>query len=81
MKEVKKYQLGEYGPKYPTMSDKSLAKVLRAIIKVDGKILDSFHEPDAGTYVLYLIEIPIGTEKQFEEISGYTLSEQVVISI
>lgn len=78
MTGTKKYQLGEFGPKYPTMSDKSLARVLRAIIKVQGKILDTFKFHDG--IMLYLIEIPIGSEKEFEEISGYKLSEQIIVS-
>lgn len=75
-KITKKYQLGEYGPRFPSISEKSLAKVLRALIEVRGKLLDSYYQTDySNRNILYLIEIPVGSENEFEEKTGYTLSE------
>lgn len=77
-----KYQLGEKGPKYPTMSKESLQRVLRSIITVKGRILDQYaFGEDSRDLVLYLVEIPIGSEKDFEEMTGYTLSSPQVVVV
>jgi len=80
---TKIWQMGEYGPKYPTMSIASLGKVLKAIITIDGKILDTCTLDCMynRASVLYLVEIPVGSEKDLESMTGYTLSEPLKVNM
>lgn len=79
-----KYQLGDIGPKYPSMSEKSLARVMRALVVCRGRLFDSyiFDEKYSRSSVLYLVEIPEGQEVKFTEICGYCLSKptQIVLA-
>lgn len=65
-------------------SQKSLYKIMNALILCGGKMHDSHSQeardgkweyPTRSCAVVFRISLPIGTEGQFEELSGFKLTE------
>lgn len=73
------WDVGEYDTRPPTFTDKSLARVMRALVFCRGRLHDSCimgnsGDPDRLKQVLYRISLPIGAEDTFQLISGYNLT-------
>jgi hypothetical protein len=69
----------------PNLGKASTARVMQAILITGSQLSD--HCVDGGQYdsasirpVSYRVAVPIGSEKQFESISGYRLEEPSVVS-
>jgi len=80
--EMQRYCIGDLAP-YTTNSKESMSRVMEAIITCRGRILDTYREYIGvkRAVILYLIEIPIGSELLFEEISKSKLSKPTEVSI
>lgn len=90
MDEYKYWDLGEAKAVHP--SQKSMAAILDAIIRLHGKIhcthcmeLDrkthEYRYPRAACAVLFRISLPVGSETKFKEITGFELTEPPQIGI
>ncbi len=80
MRERKCWDLGENLEPYPNFGDKSLAKVMRALIICEGYLFDSYvidggFKSDGKKPVCYRISLPVGEKEKFEELSGYKLAD------
>jgi hypothetical protein len=76
------WDIGEHWTqsKLPNLSITSLAKVMRALILLKGKMLSSIvfggnDIKDRYRDVVYRIFLPVGSRGQFEEMTGYTLTK------
>lgn len=84
MSDVEHWDLGD--ATFIRMSDKSLARVLRAIITLKGAVLDSYISE--GYYknknlntVCFRIRLPKGKKEEFEELSGFSLTSPPRVSL
>lgn len=83
------WDLGEENVIHP--SKESLSKILEAIIRLHGKITcthsselgqdGKFRYPAKSCAVLFRIWLPDGKKEQFEEITGFTLTEPPRIGV
>lgn len=74
----KLWDLGDEPP-FPNLGKASCARILQAIIKLDGKILSycdfgSNVMPDHQRHVVYRIALPVGSRRRFEDMTGYKLT-------
>ena len=79
---TKFWDAGEVEP-FPSMSNASMARVMEAIIKTGTKLHCS-HTLDASysrASVVYRVEIPVGLESTFEQISKTKLTEPPVVNV
>lgn len=90
MDEYKFWDLGEWQIIHP--SQKSMASILDAIIRLAGKIhcthcmeLDrkthEYRYPRAACAVLFRISLPVGSEIKFKEITGFALTEPPKVGV
>ena len=73
------WDVGEFFP-FPNLGKTSTAKVMQALIKLQGKLHSScfFGSGDMSDHLrtgVYRISLPVGKRAQFEEMTGYALSE------
>ena len=76
--------LGELGPPWTSMSQASMAKVMKAILITESRLLSSFImdlKSSPRTSVLYTLEIPENKVDEFENICGYKLDNLPDIQI
>jgi len=69
----------EIDGKPPNLGKTSTAKVMQALIKLHGRLHDSHFDGtddmlDHFRYGVYRISLPVGTKKEFEEMTGYRLT-------
>lgn len=82
---MKFWDLGEKEP-FTTMSKASMQRVMEAVIKTNSKVHCTYSFDDSDDHysrasVVYRVEVPIGAERFFEQISGGRLSEPVEVGI
>jgi len=70
----------EFTTRPPNLGKTSVARVFQALIKCRGILTSSCvfgtaDMPDQYRDAVYRVALPIGTEKKFESLSGYLLSE------
>jgi hypothetical protein len=68
------WDIGEEG-KIPNLGTASTAKILKALIKLRGHMLDSIcyiGASEGSSPVSYRISLPRGTKESFENLTGYT---------
>jgi hypothetical protein len=74
------------------MSDKNLSNILRATITCEATITDTYcMEKKSGLpeflysnrncCVIFVIKLPIGAEEDFQQISGFKLSEPIKVNL
>jgi hypothetical protein len=74
-----------YVSRPPNLGKASTARFLQALIKCHGKLhsyicFGSNELPDSSRDIVYRISLPINSEKEFERLSGYQLSEPPKVS-
>jgi hypothetical protein len=68
------------GKRWPNLGKTSTARVMQALLRLDGKMTDSYIEGDDGRTkeqhigVVYRITLPVGRNEEFEEMTGYRLT-------
>jgi hypothetical protein len=76
----------EWDSRPPNLGKASTARFLQALVKCGGKLHDyscfgSNDMPDSSRDIVYRISLPIGSEEQFEALSGYKLTNPPVIGV
>jgi len=80
---MKKRRFWDVGDKIdsrpPNLGKSSTAKVMQALIKLDGCLYSSCFDgtddvPDHRRDGVYRIELPVGAKEEFEEMTGYRLT-------
>lgn len=83
-KRFEYYTVGEAGPPYTSMSEKSMARVMKAVLLADAQITDTYvtnKEYAPRCSVLYAVKIPSDKVQLFRETCGYELSRSPDIQI
>lgn len=68
------------GKRWPNLGKTSTARVMQALLKLGGRMLDSHIGSDDGRTkeqhidVAYRITLPVGRNEEFEEMTGYRLT-------
>ena len=77
MKDYEYWDIGEESP-FPNLGKTSTARVMQALIRLGGRLhdtdFDDQYEADHHCSVVYRISLPVGTEKDFEDLAGYPLT-------
>lgn len=91
MQEYKFFDLSGTAADQPIHPSKaSLAKILDAIIRLRGRIHDTYsaelkageyQHPANGCAVAFRISLPIGSDKRFTELTGFELTEPPKIGL
>ena len=86
--ETKYWDIGEEN--IITLTNARLAKIMKALILCEGKLHSSFcmekergttklRYPERSCAVIVRISLPVGSEEEFEELSGCKLSEPPIV--
>lgn len=83
MKDYEYWDVGEaFGARPPNLGQISTAKVMYAFVKLRGKLHNSCYQswgPDQYRGVSYRISLPVGSEKEFEKMTGYPLTRPLKV--
>lgn len=84
MQSYQLFVLGEEGPKFPSMSEKSMAMVMNAVLRTSSKIKSTYimnvdYAP--RTSVLYSLAIPTEKVEEFKLLCPYALRRHPDIQI
>lgn len=76
----------EFDTRPPNLGKRSTARVMQALIKLQGKLHSSFFfgtsdTPDHYRDGVYRISLPVGCKEEFEKLSGYKLTRPPRISV
>lgn len=76
----------EFSSRPPNLGKTSTARVMMALIKLKGKMYDSYFfgtndMPDHLRDGVYRISLPVGSKEEFERLSGYLLTRPLKIGI
>ena len=84
--EYEYWDIGEkLTSRHPNLGKTSTAKVLQALVKLNGRLHASIawgddNMPDHCRDVTYRISLPLDSKTHFEEMTGYILTPPPVIS-